>query len=64
MTPFEFIAGHPALDFVNTVDWTDAGPLAERVGDYADLVRWGAEAGLLPRRAAQCLRRRALARPR
>ncbi|MBA3555633.1 MAG: ABATE domain-containing protein, partial [Gemmatimonadales bacterium] len=64
MTSFEYIAGDPALDFVNTADWTGAGPIAERLGEYDDLVRWGMHAGLVPQRVAARLRRRALARPR
>ncbi len=64
VTSFEYIAGDPALDFVNTADWTGAGPIAERLGEYDDLVRWGMHAGLVPQRVAARLRRRALARPR
>jgi predicted RNA-binding Zn ribbon-like protein len=61
---FGFIAGDPALDFVNTVDWTDAGQVDERLTDYDALVRWSVEAGLLPRSAADRLRRSAATRPR
>jgi predicted RNA-binding Zn ribbon-like protein len=61
---FGFIAGDPALDFVNTVDWTDAGQVDERLTYYDALVRWSVEAGLLPRSAGDRLRRTAAARPR
>src|SRR5262245_45480691 len=61
---FGFIAGDPALDFVNTVDWTDAGHVDERLTDYGALVRWSVEAGVLPRAAGDRLRRAAAARPR
>ncbi len=60
---FGFIAGDPALDFVNTVDWTDAGPVDERLTDYEALVRWSAEAGVLTKSAADRLRRKGAARP-
>ena len=61
---FGFIAGDPALDFVNTVDWTDAGQVDERLTDYDALARWSVEAGVLPRSAGDRLRRSAAARPR
>jgi len=64
MPPFEYIGGDPALDFVNTVDWTDAGPVNERLGDYSDLVLWGVAAGLVSKPVAERLRRLAAARPR
>jgi predicted RNA-binding Zn ribbon-like protein len=71
---FEWIAGRPCLDFVNTVAWPETDAEDERLRDYGDLLAWGIEAGLLPagrrgeleraaagdRRAAQ----RALARAR
>ena len=60
---FGFIAGDPALDFVNTVDWTDAGQVDERLTDYDALVRWSVEAGVLPKSAGDRLRRAAAARP-
>jgi predicted RNA-binding Zn ribbon-like protein len=61
---FGFIAGDPALDFVNTVDWTDAGQVDERLTDYEALVRWSVEAGLLSGSAGDRLRRAAAAHPR
>jgi predicted RNA-binding Zn ribbon-like protein len=61
---FGFIAGDPALDFVNTVDWTDAGQVDERLTDYDALVRWSVEAGVLAQSAGDRLRRTAEARPR
>lgn len=42
------IAGHPVLDFVNTVAWrTDESRRAERVPDTAAWTRWVAAAGLV-----------------
>jgi predicted RNA-binding Zn ribbon-like protein len=61
---FGFIAGDPALDFVNTVDWTDGGQVDERLTDYDALLRWAVEAGLLSKAAGDRLRRMGEARPR
>src|ERR1700745_2774254 len=46
--PFELIAGHPALDFVNTLDWRfrDNGP-EELLSSYDDLLRFASQSGLL-----------------
>lgn len=47
--PFELKGGHPVLDFVNTLDnrFAAAGP-TERIATYGDLLRFSAQAGLLP----------------
>ena len=47
-TPFELVAGHPALDLVNTLDWRfrDNGP-EELLASYDDLLRFAAQSGLL-----------------
>lgn len=60
---FEFVGGDPALDFLNTADWTATGPINERLGSYDGLVRWGTEAGVLSPQVAARLRRRAAGRP-
>lgn len=46
--PFELIAGHPALDLVNTLDWRfrDTGP-EELLSSYDDLLRFSAQAEIL-----------------
>jgi predicted RNA-binding Zn ribbon-like protein len=51
---FGFIAGHVALDFVNTVDWRgeaewrgDAAGPQELLGTFEDLLAWAAAAKLL-----------------
>lgn len=62
--PFRFVAGDPALDLVNTVDWTDRGPVDERLTGYARLVEWAMGAGLASRREAASLLAGAAARPR
>jgi predicted RNA-binding Zn ribbon-like protein len=45
---FQLIAGHPALDLVNTLDWRfrEAGP-EELIPTYDDLVRFTEQCGLL-----------------
>ena len=55
-TPFELKAGHPVLDFINTLDdrFMDRGP-RERLASYADLVRFCVQAGVLSRPEAQTL---------
>ena len=44
--PFKYVGGDVALDFVNTVDWTDRGPERDRLTSYERLVEWetGADA--------------------
>jgi predicted RNA-binding Zn ribbon-like protein len=59
---FEYIGGNPALDFVNTADWTVAGATNERLTGYNDLVRWSVEAGILSRSHGDRLRRASLKR--
>lgn len=46
--PFSLVAGHPALDLVNTLDnrFREAGP-SELLGDYAALLRFTEQSGLL-----------------
>ena len=57
-TEFSFIAGHPALDFVNTVD-RDGGRLVdERLGSFDALMRWVARAALADPDIVERLRRR------
>jgi len=62
-TPFRYVGGDPALDFVNTVDWTEHGLLHERLSDYAQLVRWAQGAGVIGVAAARELRKAASRRP-
>jgi len=38
--PFKYVGGDPAIDLVNTVDWTRHGLKDERLGDYQRLTRW------------------------
>jgi predicted RNA-binding Zn ribbon-like protein len=45
---FQLVAGHSVLDFVNTLDWRfrPSGP-EELLHDYADLLRFCAQSGLM-----------------
>ena len=62
--PFQYIAGDPALDLVNTVDWTSRGLKDERLTDFDRLTRWAEGAEVLPPKIGAALRRRATAKPR
>lgn len=42
----DWVAGHPALDFVNTVSWAFAGH-PDYLHGYADLLAWTAQADLI-----------------
>ena len=62
--PFKYVGGDPALDLVNTVDFTIRGLEDERLTDYNRLTHWAEGAGVTsPRRGAE-LRRAAAAHPR
>lgn len=54
--PFELRGGHPALDFVNSLDdrFGTNGPV-ELLVDYADLLRFSEQTGLLGARQARLL---------
>jgi predicted RNA-binding Zn ribbon-like protein len=56
--PFELIAGHVALDLVNTLDnrFRDTGP-EELLASYDDLLRFASQSGLLTERQAKKLKR-------
>jgi predicted RNA-binding Zn ribbon-like protein len=57
--PFKYIGGDPAVDLVNTVDWTRKGLRDERLHDYERLTRWAEGADVLSPELAAKLRRRA-----
>ncbi|HEU4680343.1 MAG TPA: ABATE domain-containing protein [Gemmatimonadales bacterium] len=61
--PFKYIGGDPAIDLVNTVDWTSRGLEQDRVTDYGRLIRWAEGAGVIPSRVASSLRARAETKP-
>jgi predicted RNA-binding Zn ribbon-like protein len=56
--PFELVAGHVALDLVNTLDnrFCETGP-EELLGSYDDLLRFASQSGLLTKRQARKLKR-------
>ena len=62
-TPFQLVAGHPVLDFVNTLDWRfrSTGP-EELISSHDDLLRFTDQSGLLSRSEARQIR--ATAQPR
>ena len=56
--PFELVAGHPALDLVNTLDWRfrPSGP-EELLAGYDDLLRFAAQSEILtPKQIRQVVR--------
>src|SRR5205823_2685809 len=59
--PFRFIAEHPSIDFVNTVDWTERGLEHERITSYERFIEWSEAAAIVGGTDAQRLRRRARA---
>ena len=56
--PFQLVAGHPALDLVNTLDnrFLETGP-DELLGSYDDVLRFTRQSGLLTERQARSLER-------
>src|SRR5689334_20420646 len=60
--PFVFIGGNPSLDFVNTVAWTRAGTVHERLTSYEALARWSEGAGLMDPATGRKMRRAAQSR--
>ena len=61
--PFKYVGGDPAIDLVNTVDWTSRGPEQDRLASYDRLVEWAQGAEIVSPRAATALRSRARAHP-
>lgn len=61
---FQFVGGDPCLDFINTVDWTEGGLLADRLTSYERVVEWAEGAGVLTAHEASRFRRGAATRDR
>jgi predicted RNA-binding Zn ribbon-like protein len=40
VTPYKYVGGDTAIDFVNTVDWTERGPEKDRFASYDRLLEW------------------------
>jgi predicted RNA-binding Zn ribbon-like protein len=62
--PFKFVGGDPAIDLINTVDWTSRGPEQDRLTSYQRLIEWALEAEVVSEGVAAALRIRAKAHPR
>ncbi|HZH41308.1 MAG TPA: ABATE domain-containing protein [Gemmatimonadales bacterium] len=63
MVSFEFTGGHLCLDFANTTDDRASDHPQEQLTDYARLVQWGVESGVLAGKTGERLRRLASAAP-
>ena len=61
---FLYVGGDPALDLINTVDWTSRGPEEERLESFEDLTGWAEGAGVIDAAAGRRLRRSGRERPR
>jgi predicted RNA-binding Zn ribbon-like protein len=61
---FLYVGGDPALDLINTVDWTPRGPENERLEGFEQLTRWAEGAGVIDAASGRRLRRLGEARPR
>lgn len=59
----DFVAGEPALDFVNTVSGRDQSAPRDRLDSYERLLDWAAHANLLPGKRLRALSRRAQEEP-
>jgi predicted RNA-binding Zn ribbon-like protein len=46
LVSLRLLAGHPALDFVNTIDPREGTPQVEHLHRYGDLVAWAGRAGV------------------
>ena len=57
------IAGHPALDFVNTVEGRGTGTELNYLPDYRSLLSWSVRAGLIPASSGRALARAAAKHP-
>jgi predicted RNA-binding Zn ribbon-like protein len=63
-SPFKYVGGDPALDLVNTVDWTRTGTRRDRLTSYGRLADWAEGAGIVRPDVVVRLRRIAEADPR
>ena len=62
--PLPVVAGHLALDLVDTIDDPDGPGHFDHIGSYDALLRWAQAVGVIDRRQATRLSRAADARPR
>jgi predicted RNA-binding Zn ribbon-like protein len=61
---FLYVGGNPAIDLINTVDWTSRGPEEERLESFEQLTRWAEGAGVVDAAMGRRLRRLGEQRPR
>ncbi|MFC3676694.1 CGNR zinc finger domain-containing protein [Ferrovibrio xuzhouensis] len=59
----DLLGGHPALDFINTVDWRDRADAEDCLVSYAALLAWAKRVGLLDAAEAKALAQAADAEP-
>lgn len=59
----DLLGGHPALDFINTVDWRDRADAEDCLVSYAALLAWAKRVGLLEPAEAKALAQAADAEP-
>ena len=57
---YDFESGDLSLDFANTKDWHGSQKPVEKLNQYADLITWGEQAGLISRETAQRLAQQGL----
>jgi predicted RNA-binding Zn ribbon-like protein len=58
-TPFKYVGGDVAIDFVDTVDWTERGLENDRFASYERLLEWAEGAGVVRAPELEGLRRAA-----
>lgn len=63
VAPFKYVGGDPALDLVNTVDWTNTGTRRDRLTGYDRLADWAEGAGIVRPDVAKRLRQAVEADP-
>jgi predicted RNA-binding Zn ribbon-like protein len=61
--PLKYVGGDPALDLVNTIDWTATGTREDRLVSYERLVDWAEGAGVIPTDVGGRLRGQVMADP-
>jgi predicted RNA-binding Zn ribbon-like protein len=60
---YDFESGDLSLDFANTMDWHGSPSPVENLKDFADLVAWGEQAGLLTSEHSRALHQQATDHP-
>lgn len=62
-SPFKYIGGDPAVDFVDTVDWTSRGLELDRFASYDRVLEWAVGAEVIDAATAEHLARVAASDP-